>query len=107
MQKWLTGGANCNAGGSEGRSAISALLKLVSAGSKGSGPGSGTGREGAENEDHDSSAAGPSGARRGRAGPKPLSRPLIAICNDLYAPALRPLRAVAKLVHFKKPSVSA
>jgi chromosome transmission fidelity protein 18 len=26
----------------------------------------------------------------------PLMRPIIAICNDLYAPALRPLRDVAK-----------
>lgn len=26
----------------------------------------------------------------------PLSRPVICICNDLYAPALRPLRQIAK-----------
>lgn len=37
---------------------------------------------------------------------QPLSRPIIAVCNDMYAPALRPLRGVAKIVQFKKPSVS-
>ena len=37
---------------------------------------------------------------------QPLCRPIIAVCNDMYAPALRPLRGVAKIVQFKKPSVS-
>ena len=91
-----------NVGGAEGRSAISALLKLVSAGSKGSsGP-----RAGAGNDGPDAGGDESSGHRRARGTVKPLARPLIAICNDLYAPALRPLRAVAKVVHFKKPSVS-
>lgn len=31
----------------------------------------------------------------------PLSRPLICIANDLYAPALRPLREVAEIYQFK------
>lgn len=35
-----------------------------------------------------------------------LNRPLIAICNDLYAPALRPLRPVAKILQFAQPQVS-
>ncbi|KAI8644150.1 hypothetical protein BD408DRAFT_413795 [Parasitella parasitica] len=35
-------------------------------------------------------------------GPKPLLRPIICICNDAYAPVLRPLRMVAELVQFKK-----
>jgi len=91
-----------SAGGSEGRSAINALLKLVNAGSRGSG-----GKEGAENEGPDSANAEPSETRKKGSSSKPLMRPLIAICNDLYAPVLRPLRAVAKVVHFKKPSVSA
>ena len=30
-----------------------------------------------------------------------LRRPIICICNDLYAPALRPLRDVARVFHFK------
>ncbi|PIA36193.1 hypothetical protein AQUCO_03400244v1 [Aquilegia coerulea] len=34
-----------------------------------------------------------------------LSRPVICICNDLYAPALRPLRQVAKVHMFVQPTV--
>ncbi|CAG9130670.1 unnamed protein product [Plutella xylostella] len=30
---------------------------------------------------------------------QPLRRPVIAICNDLYATALRPLRAIAHIIH--------
>ncbi|KAJ3375823.1 hypothetical protein GGF31_003028 [Allomyces arbusculus] len=33
-----------------------------------------------------------------------LRRPIICICNDLYAPVLRPLRQVAKVVHMRKPA---
>lgn len=32
-----------------------------------------------------------------------LTRPIICVCNDAYAPALRPLRAVAKVIHFHAP----
>ncbi|KAL3639772.1 hypothetical protein CASFOL_014740 [Castilleja foliolosa] len=35
-----------------------------------------------------------------------LLRPVICICNDLYVPALRPLRQVAKVHIFVQPSVS-
>ncbi|XP_047975329.1 chromosome transmission fidelity protein 18 homolog [Salvia hispanica] len=35
-----------------------------------------------------------------------LLRPVICICNDLYAPALRPLRQVAKVHIFVQPTVS-
>ncbi|XP_027330673.1 chromosome transmission fidelity protein 18 homolog isoform X2 [Abrus precatorius] len=35
-----------------------------------------------------------------------LSRPVICICNDLYVPALRPLRQVAKVHMFVQPTVS-
>ncbi|WOO80484.1 Chromosome transmission fidelity protein 18 [Vanrija pseudolonga] len=34
----------------------------------------------------------------GDAVPKPLRRPIICICNDLYAPSLRPLRPFARVV---------
>lgn len=34
----------------------------------------------------------------------PLRRPVIAICNDIHVPALRPLRDVAQVVHFKPPA---
>ncbi|PKI63416.1 hypothetical protein CRG98_016083 [Punica granatum] len=35
-----------------------------------------------------------------------LSRPVICICNDLYTPALRPLRQIAKVHIFVRPSVN-
>jgi chromosome transmission fidelity protein 18 len=35
-----------------------------------------------------------------------LTRPIICICNDQYAPALRPLRQVAKIFVFEKPTKS-
>ncbi|KAL6648399.1 hypothetical protein ACP70R_012623 [Stipagrostis hirtigluma subsp. patula] len=35
-----------------------------------------------------------------------LSRPVICICNDLYAPALRQLRQVAKVHMFVQPTIS-
>lgn len=34
----------------------------------------------------------------------PLQRPIICICNDLYVPALRPLRAIARIVRFQPPT---
>ncbi|CAK0735135.1 hypothetical protein CVIRNUC_000533 [Coccomyxa viridis] len=89
------------AGGSEGRSAINALLKLISSGSKGGG----ASKDGTENEDPGGTAGESAGSTKAKGFCKPLMRPLIAICNDLYAPVLRPLRAIAKIVHFKKPSV--
>ncbi|KAF2591607.1 hypothetical protein F2Q70_00037978 [Brassica cretica] len=36
----------------------------------------------------------------------PLSRPVIFICNDLYAPVFRPLRQIAKVHIFVQPTVS-
>ncbi|GAA5879108.1 hypothetical protein JCM3774_005574 [Rhodotorula dairenensis] len=35
---------------------------------------------------------------------RPLLRPIICICNDLYAPVLRPLRSLAKIVRFTPPT---
>ncbi|OCF36301.1 hypothetical protein I316_02176 [Kwoniella heveanensis BCC8398] len=34
---------------------------------------------------------------------RPLRRPIICICNDLYATSLRPLRPFARVVRFRKP----
>lgn len=34
---------------------------------------------------------------------RPLLRPIVCICNDLYAPALRPLRPLARIVRFHRP----
>ncbi|GAA5912902.1 hypothetical protein JCM6882_009509 [Rhodosporidiobolus microsporus] len=36
--------------------------------------------------------------------PRPLLRPIICICNDLYAPVLRPLRPLAKIIRFTPPT---
>ncbi|KAI9188265.1 Chromosome transmission fidelity protein 18 [Blastocladiella emersonii ATCC 22665] len=36
-----------------------------------------------------------------------LRRPIICICNDLYAPALRPLRQIARIVQVWKPDTHA
>ncbi|KAG0243590.1 hypothetical protein BGW41_001801 [Actinomortierella wolfii] len=45
--------------------------------------------------------------RRGRKNQhkKPLMRPIICICNDQYATVLRPLRAIAQVYQFRKPSI--
>ncbi|KAK9916711.1 hypothetical protein WJX75_006133 [Coccomyxa subellipsoidea] len=88
-------------GGSEGRGAIQALIKLVQAG----GGKRDASRSGATEEAEEHSEADDRQGKRRKKGAQPLCRPLIAICNDLYAPALRPLRAVAKIVHYKKPTV--
>lgn len=76
-------------GGSEGRGAIGALVGLVTAkrGARGDGGG----------------AEGPAGKGKGGRKAEVLTRPIICICNDLYAPALRPLRDVARVFHFKRP----
>ncbi|KAI8369318.1 P-loop containing nucleoside triphosphate hydrolase protein [Radiomyces spectabilis] len=44
--------------------------------------------------------------RKGKGkGPMPLLRPIICICNDPYAPVLRPLRAIAHTIQFRKISM--
>lgn len=52
-------------------------------------------------------AAAGSGGKAWRQQLRPLMRPIICICNDLYAPALRPLREVARVFQIRKPSVGA
>lgn len=112
-------------GGAEGRGAINSLLKIVNAGRGqdakgkkrvGEDEGANNGREGGgAGRGGDSDAedeAGPSstptkGGKPGGAGKsrsmRPLSRPIICICNDAYVPALRPLREVAHVIHFSRP----
>ena len=135
------------AGGAEGRSAINALVKIITAAHGGGGkkaaagggkerengfskpqgvdagsdsedeeavPGSGGrgGRSGGgflgamnsalANKNNNSSASPPSGTANQKL--RPLMRPIICICNDLYAPALRPLRDIAKVFTFRRPS---
>ncbi|KAJ9100114.1 hypothetical protein QFC19_005794 [Naganishia cerealis] len=44
--------------------------------------------------------------KNSRKPPHILKRPIICICNDLYAPVLRPLRPFARIVRFKKAQPS-
>ncbi|PRW55958.1 chromosome transmission fidelity 18-like protein [Chlorella sorokiniana] len=114
-------------GGAEGRSGIAALLKIVTAGPSkggkqqgGSGKGQAQASDDADSDDEEAEGGaggaerpGRGAGRRGGAAAaaggrarqrlRPLMRPIICICNDLYAPALRPLRDVARVFHFKKP----
>lgn len=45
-------------------------------------------------------AAGAAGKTKAKGGSGILRRPIICICNDIYAPSLRPLRQVAFIVTF-------
>eukprot|EP00798_Chlamydomonas_sp_ICE-L_P006627 gene6627-3283_t len=81
-------------GGAEGVGAISALLKVENAG-----PGSRA--NGDADVDEDAAEGGVAKVVKKKKSSRPLMRPIICICNDLYAPALRPLREVAKVIHFK------
>ena len=73
-------------GGSEGSGAIHELLKLANM----------------TNAAHRASAETHEGADN----KKGLQRPVICICNDVHAAALRPLKAVAELVEFRSASNS-
>ncbi|CAA0808375.1 P-loop containing nucleoside triphosphate hydrolases superfamily protein, partial [Striga hermonthica] len=76
----------------DGKGAIEILLQLVSAERKND-----TGKENVSQEGRSS---------RKKQRNSGLLRPVICICNDLYTPALRPLRQVAKVHIFVQPSVS-
>ncbi|RMZ52707.1 hypothetical protein APUTEX25_000826 [Auxenochlorella protothecoides] len=110
-------------GGAEGAGAIAALLRIVQAppvarAGRGLVPGAGAAGSRSSHEAADAASsdgesdgeehpapAGPEKRPKGRGkAPGPLLRPIIAICNDLYCPALRPLRDVARVFHFRKPT---
>ena len=78
--------------GIDGKNAIDMLVRMIKAPlrSKGLG-GSGSGPRGKAQAQ----------AQGGTA--TPLTRPLICICNDQYAPSLRELRKVAKIFVFRPP----
>lgn len=129
------------AGGAEGRNAISALLKVITAVAMPKSPdnasdgkpgrishrprsisskkGEDTGQneeDGDTDSENDAQYVGAARApqsalhRGGGRSPhrkqktRPLMRPIICICNDVYAPALRPLRDVVRVFHFRRPS---
>ncbi|EGB05667.1 hypothetical protein AURANDRAFT_30501, partial [Aureococcus anophagefferens] len=56
---------------------------------------------GGDNGDGGGGAA-PRKARGGPKGPPPLTRPVICVCNDAFAPHMRPLREVALVFQFRK-----
>ncbi|KAH6786798.1 P-loop containing nucleoside triphosphate hydrolases superfamily protein [Perilla frutescens var. hirtella] len=80
----------------DGKGAVEIILQLLSAEKK-----SDTGKENIAQEEN-------SGRKSSRKKQKSsvLLRPVICICNDLYVPALRPLRQVAKVHIFVQPTVS-
>jgi chromosome transmission fidelity protein 18 len=80
------GGMSSGAGGEESRGFIKALVDLVEGGKGGR------------------KAKGAKGSKGKKS--KPLLRPIICICNDLYAPALRPLRPYCRLIRFQKPATN-
>ncbi|KAI4346173.1 hypothetical protein L6164_013246 [Bauhinia variegata] len=79
----------------DGKGAVEVLLKMVTAEKK-----SKAGKENLAKEQ-----LGRKSSKKGHKTAS-LSRPVICICNDLYAPALRPLRQVAKVHMFVQPTVS-
>ncbi|KAF9409813.1 hypothetical protein BGZ94_001854 [Podila epigama] len=60
---------------------------------------------GASDDKTKTSTSGAGGRRGKKFTKKPLMRPIICICNDQYAPVLRPVRTIAQIYQFKKPSV--
>ncbi|KAH9620440.1 hypothetical protein KSS87_004132 [Heliosperma pusillum] len=80
----------------DGKGAVEILLKMVSSETK-----SNAGKEGSTSGE----LHGKKSSSKGRKSVS-MSRPVICICNDLYAPALRPLRNIAKVHVFARPSVN-
>ncbi|KAG1337747.1 chromosome transmission fidelity protein 18 [Cocos nucifera] len=80
----------------EGKGAVEVILKMLAAEKKSSAE-----KGNAIQEAQPAKAS----SRKGRKAVA-LSRPVICICNDLYAPALRPLRQVAKVHTFVQPTVN-
>ncbi|XP_014511030.1 chromosome transmission fidelity protein 18 homolog isoform X2 [Vigna radiata var. radiata] len=79
----------------DGKGAVEVLLKMISTERK---PYAGKQIVGRGQQERKSSKKGLKTAS--------LSRPVICICNDLYAPALRQLRQVAKVHIFVQPTVN-
>lgn len=81
----------------EGKGAVEVLLKMISSEKKAT-----------LDKENDESITQSVKATR-KKGPKKtarLSRPVICICNDMFAPALRSLREVARVHTFVQPSTS-
>eukprot|EP00854_Cymbomonas_tetramitiformis_P008485 gene8485-10079_t len=74
-------------GGAEGKGGIDFLVKLASTESDSTGEVAKDGK----------------GKGKGKGKPARLMRPIICICNDMYTPALRPLRDIAHVFYFNAP----
>ncbi|XP_031113433.1 chromosome transmission fidelity protein 18 homolog [Ipomoea triloba] len=79
----------------DGKGAVEVIMKLVSAERKSD--------AGKENDPQGAQPVRKSSKKKEKTAS--LLRPVICICNDLYAPALRPLRQVAKVHVFVQPTV--
>ncbi|XP_010241140.1 PREDICTED: chromosome transmission fidelity protein 18 homolog [Nelumbo nucifera] len=79
----------------EGKGAVEVILKMIAAEKK-----SAIGKGNIAQEEQ-----GKTSSKKGRKTAS-LLRPVICICNDLFAPALRPLRQVAKVHIFVHPTIS-
>ncbi|ORZ33983.1 P-loop containing nucleoside triphosphate hydrolase protein [Catenaria anguillulae PL171] len=84
----IDGAAVSGSASGEGASLVKLLIALAEGNSGGAGPGS-------KNKKNKALADGKP--------PPGLRRPIICICNDPYAPALRPLRQMAKVVTVYRP----
>ncbi|CAL5347593.1 unnamed protein product [Camellia sinensis] len=80
----------------DGKGAVEVILKMLAAERK-----SDIGKENVSKEEEQGRMSS-----RKKHKSASLSRPVICICNDLYAPALRPLRQVAKVHIFVQPTAS-
>ncbi|CAM0872425.1 unnamed protein product [Alopecurus aequalis] len=79
----------------DGKGAVEVILKMINADKNNSDRSTGA------EENHVQKASSRKGHRVAK-----LLRPVICICNDLYAPALRKLRQVAKVHIFLQPTIS-
>ncbi|KAJ6713084.1 P-LOOP CONTAINING NUCLEOSIDE TRIPHOSPHATE HYDROLASES SUPERFAMILY PROTEIN [Salix purpurea] len=80
----------------DGKGVVEVLLKMVSSERK-----TDTGKENVTKGEQSGRVSSKKGQKTAS-----LARPVICICNDIYAPALRPLRQVAKVHLFVQPTVS-
>lgn len=83
-------------GALEGKGAVEVILKMVAADNK-------------ANSEKGNAIKQPlsekPSSKRGKKSAS-LLRPIICICNDLYAPALRPMRQIAKVHMFVQPTIN-
>ena len=91
--------------GSEGQGAVDVLVKLVKEAMGGGGGGGGGADGGGEEKEVRSAVAGKDGVLtrtkgKGKKKAPLLRRPIICICNDLWAPSLKELRDVAHVFQF-------